>query len=101
MASFRQENVLISSFRPSTGGQSPEQRHFSLIGKGQDSLRQAIMYAYNNKTNEKQVKETVPTCSQKWIFPATTEQFLVILESRKSSAKVPVDLMSDKVLLGS
>ena len=59
MASFMQENVLISSFLPSTGEQSPEQRHFSLIGMGQDSLRQAIMYAYNNKNNDKQVKETV------------------------------------------
>ena len=60
------------------------------------------MYDYSNNSNEKQVKETVPIWSQKWIFPATNEQFLLILESRKSSAKVPVDLMSDKVLfLGS
>ena len=29
--------------------------------EGQDSLRQTILYDYNNKSNEKQVKETVPT----------------------------------------
>jgi len=27
--------------------------------EGQDPLRQAIMYDYNNKSNKKQVKETV------------------------------------------
>ena len=26
---------------------------------------------YNNKSKEKQVKETVPTQSQSWLFPAT------------------------------
>ena len=29
------------------------------------------MYDYNYKSNEKQVKETVPTCSQNWLLPAT------------------------------
>ena len=40
-----------------------EQRHFNSEGEGQDSLRQAILYDYNNKSSEKQVKETVPTWS--------------------------------------
>ena len=34
--------------------------------EGQDSLRQAILYDYNNKSNENQGKETVPTWSQNW-----------------------------------
>ena len=29
------------------------------------------MYDYNNKSNEKQVKVTVPTWGQNWLFPAT------------------------------
>jgi len=29
------------------------------------------MYAYKNNSNEKQVKETVPTWSQNWFFSAT------------------------------
>ena len=55
--------MLISSFLPSTGGRGSEQRHFSLTirQRGQDSLRQAIMYDHNNKSNGKQVKEMVPT----------------------------------------
>ena len=39
--------------------------------EGQDSLRQVIMCDYNNKSNRKQVKGTVPTWSQNWLFPAT------------------------------
>ena len=39
--------------------------------KGQNSLKQTIMYVYNNKSKEKQVKKTVPTWSQNWLFPAT------------------------------
>ena len=38
--------------------------------EGQVSLRQAIMYDYNNKSSEKQVKETVPTWSHNLLFPA-------------------------------
>ena len=30
-------------------------------------LRQAIKYDYNNKSNKKQVKETVPAWSQNWL----------------------------------
>ena len=33
-------------------------------------LRQAIKYDYNNKSNKKQVKETVSTRSQNWFFSA-------------------------------
>ena len=29
------------------------------------------MYYYNNKSNKKQVKETVTTWSQNWLVPAT------------------------------
>ena len=29
------------------------------------------MYNYNNKSNQNQVRETVPTQSQNWLFPAT------------------------------
>ena len=35
----------------------------------QDSLRQTILYEYNNKSNKKQIKETVPTWSQNWLPP--------------------------------
>ena len=52
--------MLISSFlKPSTGepGQITslwaEQRHLNFQAEGQGSLRQAIMYDYNNKSNEK------------------------------------------------
>ena len=31
-------------------------------------LRQAILYDHNNKSNQKQVKETVPTWSQNWLL---------------------------------
>ena len=54
-------DVLISSFLQSTGGQGSEQSHFKSQAEGQDSLRQLVLYDYNNKSNEKQVEETVPT----------------------------------------
>ena len=44
--------MLISSFLPSTGGQGSEQRHFNSQAEGQDSLRQTILYDYNNKSSE-------------------------------------------------
>ena len=40
---------------------------FNSLAEGQDSLRQTILYDYNNKNNGKQVKETVPTWSQNWL----------------------------------
>ena len=52
--------MLISSFLPSTGGQGSEQRHSDSQAEGQDSLRLAIMYDHNNKSNGKEVKERVP-----------------------------------------
>ena len=64
MASLRQGNVLISSFLPSIGGQGSEQRHFNSQAEGQDSLEQDVMYDYNNRSNGKQVKGTVPTESE-------------------------------------
>ena len=69
MASLRQGYVLISSFLPSTGGQSSEQRHFNSQAEGQDSLRQALMRDYSNKSYREQVKDTVPTWSQNWLIP--------------------------------
>ena len=36
--------------------------------EGQNSLRQTILYDSNNKSSEKQVKETVPTQSQNWLL---------------------------------
>ena len=65
-------DVFISSFLPSTGGQGSEQRRLNSQVEGQGSLRQAIIYEYNNKSNGKQVKEAFPTWSQNWLFPSTT-----------------------------
>ena len=49
------------TFLQCTGRLGSEQKHFSLpVRKGQDSLRQALLCDYNNKSNEKQVKETIP-----------------------------------------
>ena len=57
--------MLISSFLPFTGGQGTEKGTLVYSQpEGQGSLRQAIMYDHNNKSNEKQVKETVPTWNQ-------------------------------------
>lgn len=33
---------------------------------------EAIVYNYNNKNNKNQVKETFPTWSQNWFFPASS-----------------------------
>ena len=52
--------MSIPSFLPSIGRQSSEQRHFNSQAEGQGPFKQAIMYAYN-KSNEKQVKETLST----------------------------------------
>ena len=60
--------MLISSFLLSTGQPGSEQRHFNSQAEGQNSLRQAILYDYNNKSNQKQVKETVPTWNQNWLL---------------------------------
>ena len=51
----------MSSFLPSAGGQGSEQRHSDRQTEGPDPLMQALLYDYNNTSNEKQVKETVPT----------------------------------------
>ena len=56
-----QAEGCVNFFLPSTGGQSSEQRHFNSQAEGQDSLRQTINYDYDDKSNGKQVKETVPT----------------------------------------
>ena len=36
--------------------------------EGQGSLRQAVMYDYNNKSKAKQIQEAVPTWSQNWLL---------------------------------
>ena len=36
--------------------------------EGQSSLRQAILYDYNNKSKEKQVRGMVPLWSQNWLL---------------------------------
>ena len=41
-------DVLISSFLQSTGGQGSEQSRFKSQAEGQDSLRQLVLYDYNN-----------------------------------------------------
>ena len=56
--------MSVSSFLPPTDGQDSEQRRFNSQDEGQGSLRQAILYDYNNARHEKQVEETVPTWSQ-------------------------------------
>ena len=43
-------------------------KHFNSQAEGQDSLRQSILYDYNNKSNEKQVKEVVPMWTQNWFL---------------------------------
>ena len=60
--------VSISSFlQPSQVGKvrlSVSCKGTHSQAEGQGPLRQAIMYDDNNKSNEKQVKETVPSWSQ-------------------------------------
>ena len=56
--------VLVSSFLLSAGGQGSEQRHFNSQADGQGPLKQATVCDYNNKSNGKQVKETVSTWRQ-------------------------------------
>ena len=53
--------MLISSFLPSIGGHGSEQRHSNSQAEGQDSLMQTILHDHDDKSNKKQVKETVPT----------------------------------------
>ena len=69
-------DVFISSFLPFTSGQGSEQRHFNNQAEGQDSLRQTILYDYNNKRNPRQVKETIPTWSQNWLPPCNKDTVL-------------------------
>ena len=40
--------------------------------EGQSSLRQAILYDYNNKSKEKQIQQAVPTRSQNWLLLCNT-----------------------------
>ena len=42
------------------------------------------MYDYNNKSNEKQVKETVPTWNQNQLFPATILDVAPLSQSQSS-----------------
>jgi len=47
---------------------------FNSQAEGQNFLRQTILYDYNNKSNERQVKETVPTWSQNWLPPCNRKR---------------------------
>ena len=51
--------MLIFSFLISTGEQNPEQWHFSFnsLAEEQNSMKEAIVYVCNNKSNKKPVKE--------------------------------------------
>lgn len=61
-------DVLIPSFRPSTGGVGSEQGTLVYSqAEGQGSPRQAILYDHSNNSNAKQVKETVLTWSPNWL----------------------------------
>ena len=73
MASLRQGDVSVSSL-PSTGGQSSGQRHlFNSQAEGQDSLRQTVLYDFNNKSSKEQIKETVPSLGQNWLPPCNSD----------------------------
>ena len=50
-------------------------------------LRQAILYDHNNKSNQKQVKETVPTWSPNWLLLYNTVAVLSY-ESYKNRLKI-------------
>ena len=47
---------------------------FNSQAEGQNFLRQTILYDYNNKSNKRQVKETVPTWSQNWLPPCNRKR---------------------------
>ena len=66
-ASFRQGDV----FHPQVD-RALNKKNFQFKAEGQGYLRQAIVYNYNNKNNKNQVKETFPTWSQNWFFPASS-----------------------------
>ena len=46
--------------------------------EGQGPLRQVIKYDCNNRSNEKQVKEIVPTWSQNWFPPCSSNMHLFV-----------------------
>ena len=61
--------MLISSFLSSTREQSSEETYFKSQAEGHDSVRQTVLFDYNNKSNERQVKESVTTWGQIWLPP--------------------------------
>ena len=76
--------MFISSFLQSTGGQGSAQSHFKSQAEGQDSLRQLILYDYNNKSNEKQVEETPWTAARQTSLSITNPWSLPKLMSIES-----------------
>ena len=61
--------------------------------EGQDSLRQAILYDYNNKNNEKQVKESSNTESE---LASSLQQYDgMVLWSRPRAAESDCVQISD------
>ena len=64
--------MLISSFLPSEVD-SILTKALNSQAEGRYSLRQAILYDYNNnKSNKKSVKETVPPWGQNWLLVCNT-----------------------------
>ena len=58
------------------------------VAKSQTQLKQLSMHAHNNKSNEKQVKETVPIWGQNWLLlcnAITVELFISYLFCLKNS----------------
>ena len=56
----QQQSLLLISGQGQTLSPWAEPRHFSLqSSRGAESSKQAIKYNYNNKSNEKQAKETI------------------------------------------
>ena len=41
--------------------------------EGQDSLRQTVLYDFNNKSSKEQIKETVPSLGQNWLPPCNSD----------------------------
>ena len=71
MASLSQRDVLISSILPSTGGQSSEQKNFSSRQRVRALWGRPLCVITITKKKKQKVKETFPTWSQNWLFPAT------------------------------
>ena len=94
--------MFTSSFLPSKSRQDSEQRHFNSQAERQDSLRPAIMYDYNNKSNEKQAKETIPTVESELVFlcnALTAFHNIINSDMELRSDQISRSVMSDSLRL--